>query len=366
MFESKNTRRRFIQGGLAASTGLALASASKPIHAQPLRKIKLTLSWIPDATSLPCHVAQAKGFWAKRGLDVDVVRGTGSSAAVQAMVNGQFDFCYASAPAGVVASTKGMKITHIAVTSYNSTMSLAVLADSPIKTPKDLEGRSLGCVIDSGDYPFLPVFAAKAGIDLKKVSIVQTDLKIRNQLLVQKKIDAMTGYTQTSAPLLISQGVGMRYFQYANYGLALYGNSLMTRTELYKKEPALCQAVVDGLLEGFKYMMLNPQESLDLLMKEVPESALVPTARAQYQLGYGVNVVTMLQGPVREQGLGYGDPAAYEQMIDLTMKYVAKPDDVRPTAAEMLTNEFVGKLHLADEEWKRVDESVASFKQYIL
>jgi NitT/TauT family transport system substrate-binding protein len=360
------TRRRFLDASLGASVALLAASATKTSRAQALRDIKLTLSWIPDGTSIPCYVAKTKGFWAKRGLSVSIARGNGSTAAVLALAGGQFDFCFASSPAGVLASVQGLKITHVACTSYNSTMSVAVLADSAIKAPKDLEGKKLGCVVDSGDFPFLPVFARKAGFDLAKVNIVHTNANIRNQLLVQKQIDAMTGYAASSAPLLVSQGVGIRYFEYANYGLSLYGNTLMTRTEFLENEPEVCAAIVDGLMEGVEYSLLHPTEALDILMQDLPEMAAAPRTREQARLGLGVNTVTLLQGPVRTQGLGYAEPAAFEQMIDLTMKYLAKPTDARPAVAEMLTNRFVSKLHLTDAQWTQIADSVAPFNRYIL
>ncbi|WP_164094654.1 ABC transporter substrate-binding protein, partial [Serratia marcescens] len=80
------------------------------------------------------------------------------------------------------------------------------LAGSPIRTPKDLEGKKLGASVTSGEYPFMPLYAEKAGFDLAKVQVVQVDGKVRERTLVEKQVDAVSAFATSTVPSLAPLG----------------------------------------------------------------------------------------------------------------------------------------------------------------
>src|SRR5271154_505941 len=149
MSQRKLTRR----GVLDTAAGLAVATAASRALAQTPRKVTLTLSWVAEGASAYPYVAKSKGYWADAGLDVDIVRGYGSVAATQAVGAGRFDFGLSACPTPIVLAAKGLPVVQIASCGYDSTMGINVLADSPVRTPKDLEGRRLGVTPTSGDFP---------------------------------------------------------------------------------------------------------------------------------------------------------------------------------------------------------------------
>ena len=99
------------------------------------------------------------------GLDVQISRGYGSVVAAQAVATGKVSI---RAGVGVgrsaAESPKGLPLVSIACCGYDATMGLCVAKDSPIKSPKDLNGKKLGSTISSGEYPFLGLFAQRAGL----------------------------------------------------------------------------------------------------------------------------------------------------------------------------------------------------------
>src|SRR4051812_20277512 len=139
----------------------AAASALLPMPAlgQGLKPVKFTTSWVPEGPNLFAYVARDKGFWKERGLDVSVARGAGSGAAAQAVGGGSFDFGMGATPTMIIQASKGLPITCIGQINYDALMGIGLLADSSIKAPKDLEGKSLGASVGSGEYPFLPLYA---------------------------------------------------------------------------------------------------------------------------------------------------------------------------------------------------------------
>src|SRR5260370_1385261 len=96
-------------------------------------------------------------------------------------------------------------------TNYESLLGSGLLAGWPIKHPRDLEGKKLGASVSSGEYPFLPLYAQKAGFDLAKVQIVQIDGKVRERSLMEKQVDAVSAFATSTIPSLSPLGTEVRF-----------------------------------------------------------------------------------------------------------------------------------------------------------
>ena len=355
--------RRQVLGGMTAA---ALAAGfPAPAITQSMRPLKLALPWVAEGSNLWSFVARHQGFWKKHGLDVEVVRGNGSIAAAQSVATGQFEFGLASATAGILQAAKGLPMTLIGVCSYDATQGIAVLTDSPIKTPKDLEGKKLGSVTTSGEYPYLPAFAANAGFDLKKVDVQQIDVQIRERLLVDKQVDAISGFATSIIPSVVAKGLSTRIMLYSKYNIPNYGNTLMIRPDLLAKEPGMVEAFVDGAMQGVKFGLLNPKDGVDVFFKEVPEMAMAATARDQVRIGLGLQAVTLLQPYMKENGLGTAEPALMKTMTDLTMEFVVKDAGKMPDMETLFTNKFVGKYKLSESEWQTAEAGAQDYTKLL-
>jgi NitT/TauT family transport system substrate-binding protein len=240
-----------------------------------------------------------------------------------------------------------------------------MLIDGPIKTPKDLEGTQLASTVTSGEYPFLPAFAENAGFDLAKVTRIQVDNKVRDRLLPEGKVDAISGYASSAMPTYIASGVKARFMLFSDFGLLNYGTAVMTQPKRLAEEPELCAAFVDGALQGLKATMLDPAEAMRVFFKQVPEMALATQAREQIRVGTGINIYVSARDIIRDRGMGYMEPKDYEVMTDLVMKYIARDTDKRPAVAEMMTNRFAGTTKLTPAEWEQTQKNAQEFRPYV-
>lgn len=355
------TRRSFLQ-----ATGAAAAATMWPVRGsgQSLRKVTFSQAWLPDGSNMFIYAAKNKGFYRKRGIDLEISRGFGSVAASQAIGSGKFDFGMAAVGAGIQHAAKGLDIVMLGTAQYDSTMGLAVLADSPIKSPKDLEGRKLGSTVTSGEYPFLPLFAKNAGLDLDKVQRVQLDAQVRNRALLSKEVDAISAFAGSSIPSIAVQNVETRFLPYSKFGIPAYGLSLMTQSKRLAEDPALCQAVVEASLEGLKLALLNPDEALEAYAAELKEVAMTQTGRDQVRIGFGMYALTTLM-PEAKQGLGWMDPAAMKRQLDLVMSYIADKADKAPDLDKIYSNRFVGGIKLSDAEWSAAEKRFAQYRKLV-
>jgi ABC-type nitrate/sulfonate/bicarbonate transport system substrate-binding protein len=355
--------RRSVLGGMAAAA--TITGLPRRVASQGTRNIRFSLPWVVEGSSMFVFTAKTKGYWAKNGLNVEILKGSGSVAAAQAIATGQFDFGMAGTTAGFMQALKGLPLTCIGVCSYDAMQGIGLVADSPIKTPKDLEGKKLGSVVVSGEYPFLPLFAERAKFDLSKVNAQQVDAQIRDRLLADKSVDAISGFGTSVVPGLAAKGIETKWFLYSKYGITNYSNTIMTRQEILEKDPALCEAVVDGIMQAIKFQLLNPQEAMDLFFKEAPELAMASTGRDMVRIGVGVWAVTVLNDIVKNNGLGFADPADMKTMAELTQKYVIKSDAAIPAMDTLYTNKFAGKLKLSTSEWQSAVSTFKDFAKYL-
>jgi NitT/TauT family transport system substrate-binding protein len=104
----------------------------------------------PDMTSLPIIYADKSGLFKKAGLNVEVQKLAGAAVVSAALAGGSLDIGKGSALSVVSAFGRGLPFTIIgAIAAYNGDrpdLALVVLANSEIKTAKDLEGKVLADV----------------------------------------------------------------------------------------------------------------------------------------------------------------------------------------------------------------------------
>src|SRR5580704_16001023 len=115
------TRRRLV--GTIAGAGLAAAAGwfPRPAIAQTV-KVRYTLSWLPTGQYAFIYSARQLGFFKRRGIDLDISRGFGSLAAIQAVSTGQFDIGGAQTGAILLSIIEGGNLWLAATQGYDATL----------------------------------------------------------------------------------------------------------------------------------------------------------------------------------------------------------------------------------------------------
>jgi ABC-type nitrate/sulfonate/bicarbonate transport system substrate-binding protein len=351
------SRRGFV--GASAAAVAAGAFVPKTVYAQKKIAVKYTLGWLPEGANIWSYAA--KQYWTKAGLDVTIEKGTGSAAATQAITQGQYQFGIPAAPNTIQQAVKGAPLVTLGCFNYDTTMGVAVRPESPIKGPADLKGKKVGSTLTSGEYPFLPTFLKKFGLTMTDIQSVALDSKVREVALIEKQCDAITCFVASALPKLVSSGVNPRVFLYSKYGMPFYAHSLTTTPDYFAKEKGVCEAMTMGLAEGVKFALLNPQETIEILFKELPELKLASTAKEQLEIGMGVWAANYMSKEAMDKGIGYADPAIYTSMTDLIFETSGTANDKKPVPTSLFTNDLVGKLKLTDAEWAKVKAATSKY-----
>src|SRR5258708_6004972 len=188
-----------VSRGLKALALAAAFSIGAAAAAQADTKIKLVLNWKYEGPQGMFFLAQDRGYFKQEGLDVTFDQGNGSGAAVPQVANGAYDMGFGDINALIELAAKKPDEAPVGVFMlYNRPpFTIAVKADSPIKTPADFVGRKLGGPANYGPLKLFPALCAATKIDCSKSEIVNMQPNLREQMLMQGQVDGVFGYITT-------------------------------------------------------------------------------------------------------------------------------------------------------------------------
>lgn len=354
------SRREFLRGMTLAAGAMGLGPAwPGSAAAQATRKIKYILSWAPHGGFAYSFAARREGFWSKRGLDVQVDRGFGSGDTCKNVAVGRYDFGVADFGTMITSVARDLDLVCLGMISHKGQMGMLSLKKTGITKPKDLEGKRIGTVAGSADFAIWPAFVKAAGIDASKVKIVFMGPELRHKALIEGQVDAIGAFYVTDGPPFLANRIDYNLLLYANYGLEMYSTGVITRSQLVREDPRLCQDFVDGMMEGLAFSYLHPERTLETHLDMVREYKGGETNREVVRHGILIGTYTGLADYVEEHGLGWMDRRLVESTHDKVARYMSLPKV--PPVDGLYTNRFVDRVKLSRAQWKQVRESVKAY-----
>jgi ABC-type nitrate/sulfonate/bicarbonate transport system substrate-binding protein len=359
------TRRKLIGATAAGTAALAGATFPRPAIAQPVR-VRYTLSWLPTGQYAFIYSARQLGYFRKRGIELEISRGYGSMAAIQAIATGQFEMGSAQTGANLLSIMKGLDLHILGTLGYDATLGIAALEKGPINIPKDLEGRKVGVSAAGGDTPFLPAYCRLTGVDFDKLTVVQIDSKILEQSAMSGIVDAIVVTGLSSIPNFVSENIPIRMMPFSQAGLQFYWLNTLTNSSFLAKNKEIIENVEMGILEGLKFMLLNPQEAMERHLKEHEELAIGKNGKLYVELGLGMTCAIVAAPEAIEHGLGYTDFAKIEEQGRIVRQYASAPTDRElPKAETFCSNNDIGKVTLTAPEWDSVRASTRKYAELL-
>jgi NitT/TauT family transport system substrate-binding protein len=359
------TRRKFLA---TAAIGVASGAAPcfpRPAIAQPIQ-ISYTLSWLPTGQYAYLYAARQLGYFKRRGIELEILRGFGSMAANQAVAIGKFQMGGAQTGANLLAIMRGLDLRILGTQGYDATLGIIALKNGPIKTPKDLEGRTIGVSAAGGDTVFLPAYCKLAGADVEKIKVVQMDSKILEQSAISGVVDSVVVTGLSSVPNFVSEDVAITMLPFSKAGLQFYWVNTITSGDFLAKNREVAEQMQAAINEGMQFMLLNPEEALERHLHEHEELALGKNGRTYVELGMQMTRAIMMAPESIEHGLGYTDLRKIDAQAKIVREYAANPSDRDPPAAEAFcSNNHVGEVTLTPAQWESVASSTKKYRELL-
>jgi NitT/TauT family transport system substrate-binding protein len=332
------SRRLALLAGIAA-VGAAFAS---PASAQT--KLKMILNWKYQGPQALFFIAQDKGYFKAEGLDVEMDQGEGSAAAITKVATGAYDIGFGDINALIDLASKRPDEAPIAVYAlYNvPPFAIAVKASGPIKTPADLEGKTIGGPANDAALKLFPAFAKVAKIDPAKVTITNMQPNLREQMLQRGQVDGVFGFVNTITFSAKAAGIDVakdfRFVNYGDYGMDLYSNTVVVSKKLAKENPKAIEGFLRALNKGVKDMIADPAGSVEYVLKREP----LLKKEVEIERTIATIAMEMSHPEVATTGLGAPDPARLKRAIDIVVEANGLPRTPKPE--EIFTDAFMPAL----------------------
>jgi NitT/TauT family transport system substrate-binding protein len=261
--------RKLLRFVAVCACAAAVLAADLRAGAQELTHVRLAA--IPIDVSAEAYYGVEMGFFRKAGLDVEVTSMQSGAAVAPAVSSGAIDIGSSNFVSLAIAHERGFPFVFLAPSGiYSSkapTLGLVVAKDSPIKTARDLNGKTIA--VDSIKNISYITFAAwldKNGGDISKVKFVELPFPQMVPSVASGRVDAAS----VSEPFL-SQALAGDLRMLAKDGDALghdfVEGAFFSTAEYAKTHPDVVRKFAAAMAETARWANRNPDTAWKILEK---------------------------------------------------------------------------------------------------
>lgn len=248
-------------------------SSKKSEGEEGLEKVKVILDWTPNTNHTGIYVAKEKGYFKDLGLDVEIIQPSeGSSLQLVAAGKGDFAITYQEDLTYARTSDSPMPVKSIATIIQHNTSGFASPKEKNIETVKDFEGKVYGGFGGPSEKAILQAVMEKAGADFSKLTTVDVGtedffIATKNNLDFEWTFE---GWTNISAKL---RNFDINYIPLRELDERLdYYTPIIASSESTLNEKSdMVKKFMEATSKGYEFAINNPEESAEILVKEVPE-----------------------------------------------------------------------------------------------
>ncbi len=314
---------------LVALWAAIAASGCKPTP-RPTQEITLAMGYIPNVQFAPVYVAVKKGYFAEEGIQVKFDYGWETDI-LKLVGTNELKFAVASGDQVILARSQGLPVVYVMNWYRRYPISVTALADSGIRTPQDLVGKTVGIPATYGaSYVGWRALLYATGISPESVTL-QVIGYAQVPALVERQVDAAVCYVMNEPVQLAQAGYAIVDIPVSDY-IDLVSNGFITNEQTIQKEPNLVQGMVRAALRGLQYTLDHPDEAFEISLEFIPEMKSTDIPLQKAVLYKSVEVW-------QSDRLGESSQAAWQASVDF-MKAVGLIQEA-PAVSALFTNRFV-------------------------
>lgn len=222
-------------------------------------KATLVLDYLPNGVHSGIYRALAAGYYEAQGIELKVITPTSTADTLRLIEAGKADFGLAD---GIDIATQidaGRDAKGIMALTQRPSGGLVTLAEEKIRTPADLDGKTVGVTGVPSDDAVFETIVEDAGGDPGSAKVVTIGFN-GIQALQAGRISAFTGYVPADATAIEAAGQKTRSFLFDEYGGPSYPGLVAFSTESHiAEDPELMAGFVNATIEGYRDAIADPE-----------------------------------------------------------------------------------------------------------
>jgi NitT/TauT family transport system substrate-binding protein len=315
MTQGRFTRRQTLLSAaalaVAACTPSVSSSASPSAGAKrAVVPFKFLFGFTVQANpSLPVIIAKELGYYKQEDIDISWDFTTDSTS-IRLIGTNQYQAGSVS-DVGTVANfvSQGIPLKAVCQQGQASAHAFAVKQGSPIKRPKDFEGKKVG--IKSGP-PWTEYLAMLAYDKVDRSKITEVPVGFSSVELRDGLVDVLPVFTGNEPFVLKNQlNTPVDLILPKNFGFPAVGTTMVANTDYIKQNHDAFVRFLKATMKAQEYFIANRDQTIQIAI----QYGGTATTKEQHAFIYDVSAPDMTS----PKGVGYLDKNAWQQNIDLLL-----------------------------------------------
>jgi NitT/TauT family transport system substrate-binding protein len=246
---------------------------------KPLEEVSYRLKWLFNISVVGDLYTNDSGLFAKNGLKVTIKPGGPEKDAIKELELGHAQFGVASADQVIRAVSKGAPIVVVAQLFQTNPLHWIYRPHkTPLKTPQDLKGKTIGITYGGNDETIMRALLAKYNIKESEVNLFS--VRYDYTPFYKGEVDLWPLYRNAQAPIigekLRKAGEQFDLMDPSKMGIRFVANSVVTTRKMLVERPETVKKFIKALLQGWHDILepANKEKAIETVLKynkETPE-----------------------------------------------------------------------------------------------
>ncbi|MFE8034124.1 ABC transporter substrate-binding protein, partial [Thiohalocapsa marina] len=288
------------------------AASGSPSNSPP--PLQLALQWTPQSQFAGFYVAQARGLYAKAGLDVRLLHADSERSSLQLLQSGDADLATAFLADALIAAadtpdTNGL--AQVAQLVQYSNLMLVAWKGLGIEQAEDLDGRLVSHWQGAFSASFAAFFDAQ-GVEPK---VIPQHGSIN--LFLDQGVAACAAMEYNELHHIWQAGVDydkLTRFRMRDFGFGFPEDGLYARADWIARHPEQALALRQATLAGWAHARTHPEEAIDLVLAQARDAG-IPANRPHERWMLTHMLKAIFPPRASAQQAGALDPDAFDDSV---------------------------------------------------
>ena len=246
-----------------------IASAVLATSASANEKLTLMLDWYINPDHAPIMVAEQIGAFSAQGLDVQIIPPSDPALPPRLVAAKQADLAITYQPQIHFFADQGLPLVRVG-TLINTPLNTVISLDKSIKTPADLNGKTVGYSVSGIEQATLATMLKHENLNANAVKLINVNFQLTSALLTGKVDAVIGGYRNIEALEMTLQGKDPVVLNVEDYGVPAYDELIIVANRDAVAEPKIKKFLI-ALEKGAAYLRAHPEESWNVFARQHPE-----------------------------------------------------------------------------------------------
>ncbi len=251
------------------------AATDPPVTQPPRVDLVMQLTWVPQSQFAGYIMADAKGFYDEENLNVTVLAGGPDVSPDQQILTGAADLTLGKGASIFVARSRGVPLVAVAQFHRKSGFPIVAMADSGIRTPADLAGKTVAAFQGGGDEVELLALAAQFGL-VPGVDFELVEQGFSLDPFLNGDFDTITPTYWNELQSLYEDGLtpaDLVIIDFDDYGVGSPHGVLHTTEDILAEKGEAIARFVRATIRGWKYAFDNPEETVQVILQDAVQAS---------------------------------------------------------------------------------------------